>query len=426
MLEDEPLNGFTGFARKGKAQFQYSRAAEQAAQEARTEFGEEFLSSIPATDRRWAWVEISLDAIRHNTIQAKQRLRAGVRLMAVVKADAYGHGAVECAKTALSSGADNVGVATVDEAVQLRDAGVTVPILVLSEPPEEAVPLLLAKRITPTVFSPEFALAYGELADLHGMKAPFHLAVNTGMNRIGVRAEDVIEFERQVNFHRALVHEGTFTHFATADSGDTIDFNMQVRRFVDALGALQAAGIDPGIVHAANSAALFRFPDVHFNMARLGIALYGYHPCEQTRGAVDLRPAMAVKARITAAKTVPMSEGVSYGLHYRSPGSVKICTVPIGYADGLNRALSGQVDFILNGQYVRQVGTICMDQCMFEVDLRSFGTRERLDPQVGDVVTIVGRDGNAETTITDMARFLRTIDYEVACNFSLRLPRVFV
>ena len=222
-----------------------------------------------------------------------------------------------------------------------------------------------------------------------------------------------------------MVQEGTFTHFATADSTDTIDFNSQVRRFINAISALRTAGIDPGIVHAANSAALFRYPDVQFDMVRLGIAMYGCHPCEQTRGMVDLWPAMEIRARITDVKTVPMSEGVSYGLHYRSPGSVKICTVPLGYADGLNRGLSGKWDFILQGQLVRQVGTICMDQCMFEVDMRSFGSRVRLDPQVGDVVTIVGRDGDRATSLTDMARVIGTIDYEVACNFSRRLPRVY-
>lgn len=424
MLEDEPLNGFTGFARKEKAQFQYSLNAERAAEEAQVEFEDETLAAIAPTDRRWVWMEVSLDAIRHNTQEAKRRLRPGIHLMAVVKADGYGHGAIDCAKTALNSGADYLGVATIDEGIQLRNANITAPILILSEPPETAIPLLLAYRIMPTIYSPEFALMYGEAADRHNMKAPYHLAINTGMNRIGVRAEDVIEFERQVNFHRALVQEGTFTHFATADSADTIDFSLQVRRFIDALGAMQAAGIDPGIVHAANSAALFRFPDVHFNMARLGIAMYGCHPCEQTRGAVDLRPAMSIRTRITAVKTVPMSEGVSYGLHYRSPGSVKICTVPIGYADGLNRALSGRVPFILNGQYVRQVGNICMDQCMFEVDMRSSGSRERLDPQVGDVVTIIGEDGDAVTTLSEMAHALGTIDYEVAVNFAQRMPRL--
>lgn len=425
-MEDEPLNGFTGFARKQNAKFQYSRDIEAGEQAAAIAFEEKSLASIESTQRRWAWVEVSLDAISHNVSEVKRRLAPSTRLMAVVKANGYGHGAVECAKRALSSGAEQLGVATLDEALQLRQAGIQAPILVLSEPPAASAPLLLANSITPAVCTPEFALAYAETADSHNMKAPFHLAVNTGMNRIGVRAEEVVEFEQQINFHRALVQEGTFTHFATADSSDTIDFNSQVRRFVNAISALRTAGIDTGIVHAANSAAILRYPDVHFDMVRMGLAMYGCHPCEQTRRSVDLRPAMEVKARITNVKTVPMSEGVSYGLHYRSPGSVKICTVPLGYADGLNRALSGRWDFILDGQFVHQVGNICMDQCMFEVDMRSFGSRVRLDPQVGDVVTIVGKSGQVATTLTEMANALGTIDYEVACAFGLRMPQVYV
>lgn len=330
------------------------------------------------------------------------------------------------ARAALNSGADYLGVATVDEAVELRKADVRAPILVLAEPPVTAVPLLLGYNIYPAVYTPEFALAYGEMADMHGMKAPFHLAVNTGMNRIGVRAEDVIEFERQVNFHRALEQVGMFTHFATADCPENLDFQIQLKRFKEAVEAVRTAGIDPGIVHAANSAAIFRYPETHFDMARLGISLYGFHPCRETMGKVDLKPAMSVFARITDAKTVPMSEGVSYGLNYRSPGSVKICTVPLGYADGLRRGLSGKTNFIVDGQYCRQVGNICMDQCMFEVDLRTYGTRKRIDPQIGDLVTIVGAQGDAVTTITEMAYELNSIEHEVAIGFSHRLPRVYV
>lgn len=426
MSESEPLNGFTGFSQRAKSQFQYSRSQDELEKRVAVEFDEEHLEKIPETDRRWAWVEIDRSAIRHNAMEAKRHLRPGCKLMAVVKADAYGHGAVVCARAALNSGADYLGVATVDEGIELRKAGMHAPILVLAEPPASAIPLLLGYKIFPAVYSPEFALAYGEMADAHGMKAPFHLAVNTGMNRIGVRAEDVIEFERQVNFHRALEQVGMFTHFATADCAENLDFQIQLKRFREAVEAVRTAGIDPGIVHAANSAAIFRYPETHFDMARLGISLYGFHPCRETIGMADLRPAMNVYARITAVKTVPMSEGVSYGLNYRSPGSVKICTVPLGYADGLRRGLSGKGNFILDGQYCKQVGNICMDQCMFEVDMRTYGTRPRLDPQVGDRVTIIGREGDAVCTISEMAYTLGSIEHEVAIGFAQRMPRLYV
>ena len=424
---DELVNGFTGFARKeALGALRYARDDERERAKSAVSFDPEKLRRIPATDRRWAWVEIDLNAIRHNTNVAKQRIGHDCRLLAVVKADAYGHGAVRVAKTALNSGAEYLGVATVQEAVDLREGLVNAPILILSQPPASAIPLLLGYKIMPSVYSAEFAIQYAEAADSFGLRAPYHLAVNTGMNRIGVRHDEVVAFMRQVSFHRALDLVGTFTHFATADAAETLDFNIQVKRFVEAIDALHAAGIDPGIVHAANSAAIFRYPGVHFDMTRLGISLYGFHSCQQTRTMVDLRPAMSVHARITDTRLVPMSEGVSYGLNYRSPGSVKICTVPIGYADGLRRGLSGQTDFIVEGERVRQVGTICMDQCMFEVDMRTYGTRRRLDPQVGDEVLIVGRQSDSVVTIDDLANRLGTVQHEIAIGFGCsRLPRIY-
>lgn len=389
-------------------------------------FDPEKLRALTGADRRWSWVEIDLSAIRHNAMAVKSRLPRGCRLMAVVKADAYGHGAVRCAKTALNSGAEYLGVATVDEAVQLREALVNAPILILGEPPISSIPLLLAYKIMPAVYTPEFAIQYAEAADSLGLRAPFHLKVNTGMNRIGVRFDEVVSFMHQVGFHRALDLVGTFTHFATADCPEELDFRIQEKRFAEAVGALRAASISPGIVHAANSAAAIRYPEVHFDMVRLGISLYGFHPCMETLGTIDLRPAMSVHARVTDTKVVPMSEGVSYGLHYRSPGSVKICTVPIGYADGLRRGLSGNTDFIVDGKAFRQVGNICMDQCMFEVDLRSYATRRRVDPQIGDEVLVVGASGDAVVTIDEMADKLGTIQHEVAIGFGCsRMPRIY-
>ena len=453
MTSEEIPNGFTGFAsrkpqgfesassamaghagpeegraaggRAPEGSFQYARDHEQ--KDPATLISPERLQEIPATSRRWAWSEIDLSAIRHNAMTVKQHVGPGVRLMAVVKADGYGHGAVRCAKTALNSGADYLGVATVQEAIELREAQIGAPILVLSEPPMEAIPLLLGYKVMPSVYTTEFAIAYGEAADSIGMRAPYHLAVNTGMNRIGVRYDEVVEFMSAVNFHRALDLVGVFTHFATADCEENLDFQLQAKRFIDAVNALRTAGIDPGIVHAANSAAAIRYPAVHFDMVRLGIGLYGFHPCAQTRSMIELKPAMSVHARITDTRTVATGEGVSYGLNYRSPGSVKICTIPIGYGDGLSRALSGRCDVILDGQRCRQVGNICMDQCMFEVDLRTYGTRPRLDPQIGDEVLLVGRQGDAAITIDELASTLGTIQHEVSIGFGCsRMPRLYV
>ena len=404
------------FSSGAEGAFQYARDHARPDGEP-AQFDPDKLRLIPDVDRRWSWTEIDLNAIRHNTSAVKQRIDNGVRLMAVVKADGYGHGAVQCAKTALNSGAEYLGVATVDEAIALREAYVNAPILILGEPPATAIPLLLAYKIMPAVYTAEFAIRYAEAADAFGVSAPFHLKVNTGMNRIGVRWDEVVEFARQISFHRALDMMGTFTHFATADCPGTIDFERQVKRFYEAVNALRAAGINPGIVHAANSAAAIRYPEVQLDMVRLGISLYGFYPCPEAYPMIDLKPAMSVKARITDVKTLPVGEGVSYGLNYRSPGAVKICTMPIGYADGFRRGLSGRTDVLLAGRRFHQVGNICMDQSMFEVNLRQ---RNDLDPQIGDTVTIVGEQGEASVTIDQMAETLGTIQHEVAIGFGLR------
>ena len=424
-MADEMLNGFTGFSNKASGNFQYTRDAREQAEP--LEFDPADVASLGELDKRWAWCEVSLGAVQHNALEARRFMAPGCQLMAVVKADAYGHGAIECAKAAIRGGATWLGVATVDEAVQLRDAGFNEPILVLAEPPMATIPILLSRKIVPAVYSTEFALLYGETADQHNMVAPYHLALNTGMNRIGVRAEDAMEFLSQVNFHRGLELTGVMTHFATADMPDSLEVQMQLRRFNEALAAIRTAGIDPGIVHAANSAAIFRYPQAHFDMVRLGISLYGYHPCPETIGIAQLQPALRVKARITQVKTVPVSEGVSYGLHYRSPGSVKICTIPVGYADGFDRALSGNTDVLVGGYRCHQVGNICMDQSMFEVDLRDHGAARRfIDPQVGDEVLLVGTMGEESITIDELANKLQTIPHEVTIGFSHRMKRIYV
>ena len=402
------------------------RAGEQPAEPLRREipYDLEALDALSEESQRWAWLEIDLSAIRHNVATTRRYLDSRTRLMAVVKADAYGHGAVQASKAMLGAGADRLAVSTVPEGVELRKAGITAPIAVLDQPPITSIPLLLGYSITPAVSEPDFAIAYGEEADRHGMAAPYHLAVNTGLNREGVSFEDAAEFLHQVSFHRALELEGTFTHFATAESPETLDFQVQARRFLEALESIQAAGFDPGIVHAANSAATFRFPDVHFGMVRCGIALYGVHPCEATRNRLDLRPAMSVHARVSDARLVRVSEGISLGYHYRSPGSVKVCTLPIGYADGLSRILSGNIDVIMNGRYYRQVGVICMDQCMFEIDLRNRKDLS-LDAQIGDRVIIMGEQGAAAITVEELAEKAHTVPYEILTGFSRRLRRVY-
>ncbi|OUP06912.1 alanine racemase [Collinsella sp. An2] len=373
---------------------------------------------------RWAWVEIDRGALRRNTRAFKSLLKPGQKLCCVVKADAYGHGAVECAKVMQSTGADMFAVATVDEGVRLRDGGITAPILILSEPPLDAIPLLLEHRIMPSIYTSDFALAYGECAVQMGTVGKYHLAIETGMNRIGVHYTQVLDFRRSIDFHRGIACDGVFTHFATADDIDGWDYKLQRRRFDEAVAALRDAGMECGIVHCDNTPASILDPSSHNDMIRAGIGLYGLQPCDATRPLMDLEPVMSVKARVTRTTRPAMGEGVGYGFTYRVPRTaVQICTLPLGYADGLSRTLSNRMDVLYRGERIRQVGNICMDQCM--VAIQQTPIHQIREAEYGDEMVIIGRDGDEQITMDEMAKLRGTINYEVACGFGMRLEKVY-
>lgn len=376
-------------------------------------------------ETRWAWVEVDQAALRRNVRAFKQLLRPRQKMCCVVKADAYGHGAAACAQVMVRAGADMFAVATVEEGVHLRQAGITLPILVLSEPPVTAINALLQFQLMPSVYTVEFALALGESAVAHGMVAKYHMAIETGMNRIGVRSTDVVEFRRSIDFHRGLVCDGVFTHFATADDPDGWDFQLQVKRFEEAVAAMRDAGFDCGTVHCNNTPATVLSPATGCDMVRVGIGLYGLQACERTRACMTLEPVMSVRARITRTIRPAMGEGVGYGFTYRVPrAAVQICTIPVGYADGLSRTLSNRMEVLLRGMRLPQVGNICMDQCMFALTQTS--RHPVPEAEDGEVVTIIGRDGDAEITLDEMAKLRGTINYEVACGFGMRLEKVYV
>jgi len=367
-------------------------------------------------DRRWAWAEIDLGAVAHNVTALKSLTPAGTLFMAVVKADGYGHGAPEVAQAAVEAGADRLGVATVDEGIRLRKAGITAPMHVLSEPPAASVPALLRYGLRPALFSPEFAAALSRAAVSTGSEVPYHLKINTGMNRIGVEWADAASFAVTLRGLPGITLEGVFTHFATADVPGDWDFERQMERFARVVEELRGSGIDPGIVHAANSPATILHPESHLGMVRCGIAVYGLHPCEATRPAVDLRPAMSVKARVAQVRRVPLGGGVSYGLTWRAASPAVIATLPLGYADGVRRGLSGQMRVLLGGVECRQVGRVCMDQLMVEVPR---GT----EVDVGDEAVLVGSQGVCSLTIDEQAEQLGTVNYEIACGYGSRLAR---
>ncbi len=420
--DDDALTSQESFENSDEEQLNFGREYTEAAR-AIDRMPEEFTT---ATLPRNAWVEIDLSAIEYNLKCAREAIGNNKLLMAVVKADAYGHGAVRVAQRVLQAGADRLAVATVEEGVELREAGIDASILVLSEPPISAIPYVLSYDLVVTVCTVEFALALGEAADAQGKVAPFHLAVDSGMNRIGVFYLDVVEFIQAISFHRGLKYEGTFTHFATADLPSDWDFRIQVDRFEKALSLLKDAGINPGIVHAANSAAIFRYPQVHYDMCRLGVALYGLSPNPDLDVFPELKPALSLKARISFIKEPQMGEGVSYGMTYRVASPVQIATIPIGYADGLRRELSNKIEVLCNGRPCRQVGTICMDQMMIEIPQGHSLYGEEGGAQVGDEVVIIGRQGSYETTAASMAAHLNTVAHEVVCLLALRLPRIYV
>lgn len=389
-------------------------------------FRQKSFGDIKPTDRRWSWLEVDMDAIRHNINQAKAKIGPNCKLLTIVKADAYGHGVLQVAKTSINCGAAYLGVATVDEALELRDAKIDHNILILSQPPASSIPLLVEYNIIPSIYTSEFAIHYAEEADKQHKSAPYHLAINTGMNRVGVRHNEVLDFLNSVKFHRALELIGTFTHFATADSANELDFYKQKSFFDAAIQKMKDNGFDPGIVHAANSASIFRYPDTHYDMVRLGVCMYGYYQSDVLKDLVDLKPAMTVHARITDERILGLGEGVSYGLKYRARSSVKICTIPIGYADGLHRAGAGKISVIYKGKIFPQVGSICMDMCMFEIDMNSSSAQINYNAQIGDEILLVGKDGEASISIEELAKQCDTIPYEIVCSFGRRMPTLYV
>lgn len=386
------------------------------------------MAKAEAPQTRWAWVEIDLAALRRNARAFKALLARGVRLMAVVKADAYGHGAIPCARAMLSAGADQLAVSTVDEGVELREGGIAAPILVLSEPPVESVDVLVEYDLMPAVSTGDFALAFGEAAAAADKIGRYHLAIDTGMTRTGVSWGEVCELRSFFDFHRGLECAGTFTHFATADVVSDWDFTLQLKRFDEAVGALREAGFDPGLVHCDNTPGTILHPECHYDMVRVGIGLYGLHPAHTTVPRIDLDPVMSVRAKVTRVVWPEVGDGVSYGMDYRVPRrNIQIATIPIGYADGLSRTLSGNTSVLVRGMRCRQVGNICMDQCMLAVDVNSARAYRPVSGiEVGDVVTIMGSDGADTITADEIAAQRGTINYEVVCDFGLRLEKIYV
>lgn len=370
------------------------------------------------TDMRWAWAEIDLSALDHNVRTFKKLLSPSTRLMAVVKADGYGHGAAEIALGALVAGADRFGVATTAEALELRAAGISAPIQLLSEPPVTTIDTLLKADIIPAVTNEFFLSAYAERAVVLGKEALVNIKVNTGMNRIGFTPAEVPRIYALVSSMANIRIEGIFTHLATADVAGDWDAVAQAELFARTIEQLRTAGFDAGIVHCANTAATVLMPETHYDMVRVGIGLYGLHPSKATYGKIDLAPVMSVKARASKVKPISLGEGVSYGLTWHAFEPCEIATLPLGYADGIPRRASNELDVLFRGTRLRQVGRVCMDQLMVEIP-------QNITAHEGDEFVLVGEQEGERILLDEVAEKAQTINYEIACALGLRLERIY-
>ena len=382
-------------------------------------------------DSPLVWAEVDLKAIAHNVSELRRITHPNARLMAVVKANGYGHGAIEVARTALKSGAEVLGVARIKEGIELRKAGFDVPILIFGYTPPDVAKQLVKFDLTQTVYSYRTAEGLSKVATATGKKIKVHLKVDTGMGRLGIlappdcstvqgesAANDMLREVESIVRLAGIEVEGIYTHFATADSSEKSYAKKQLEIFTEVLEKLRFAGLEFPIRHAANSAALLDMPESHLDMVRPGISIYGLYPSnEVNKSRVVLKPAMTLKARIIHVKKVPAGFKVSYGITYETTKPTTIATVPVGYADGLNRLLSSQGHMLVCGRRAPIAGRVCMDLTMLDVDNI---------PQVNieDEVVIFGRQGDASITVDEIASTLNTINYEIVTTVTARVPRV--
>ncbi len=375
------------------------------------------------------WASIDLDAIGQNITALKQMIAPETAFMAVVKADAYGHGAVRVAKKTLKSGADCLGVARLSEARPLREAGITAPILIFGFTFPQEAGELKALDLTTTVYNLGMARALSRAAVKNGARIKAHLKVDTGMGRLGLlpgplqvhpekrgkAVQEVVEILKLPG----LQMEGIYTHFAAADSRDKSHARHQIKNFTRFMERLEQEGMVFPLRHAANSAGLIDLPEAHFDMVRAGIAIYGLYPSlEMDRSKITLKPAMTLKSLVTSVKRVPKGFTVSYGMTYKTPGETLIASVPVGYADGYSRLFSSKGKMLIRGQRVPIAGRVCMDQTLLDA-----GHIKKIEP--GDQVVIMGSQDEETISADELAGLTGTINYEVVSTLMPRVARIY-
>ena len=368
--------------------------------------------------------EIDLTAFRHNLQNLRKYLDPQTRIMAIVKADAYGHGAVSCARIAVESGAANyLGAGVIEEGIELRENGLNAPILILGSIfPDEAEDLVRHNLATILCTQP-LAQALSKEAEKQDKTVSVHIKVDTGMNRLGISPENLPALLDQVRNLKNLKIEAVSTHFSSADDEDLSVTQAQLEKFQTALTILQKEGVHTPIVHCANTSALFKFPESHFNMVRPGLILYGVLPSPSLRPVIDqgensFQPVMQWKSQIILLKPIAKNQPVSYSGSFTTQRDSLIATLPIGYADGLHRMLSNKMDVLIRGRRAPQVGNICMDMILIDVT-------DIPDVQAGDEVVIFGRQGDEMISVEELAVKGKTIPYEILCSVSKRVPRIY-
>ena len=359
---------------------------------------------------RDSWVEINIENVSHNMRAIRKNTPQGVKLLAVVKADAYGHGSVMLAPTLLASGADMLGVASIDEGVDLRQAKINCEILVLGAVPVWAVETAVKADLTISIFSKEHLEACKKAYERTGMKPKVHIKLDTGMNRIGISVEDAVEFINKVKSADYLELGGIFTHLANAEIREKTQ--VQIDRWNKVISQIDTDGL---ILHILNTAGAMCYDVPNSNMRRAGIGIYGLYPDlpDERIKKPELKPVMSLKARIVNIHEAKDGEGVSYGHTFTACGARKIATIPLGYADGVPRSLSNKICGVLNDKEVPQIGNITMDQMMFDIT--------GVDANLGDVITLLDENHS----IDKWAQILGTINYELTCRLKVRLPRVY-
>lgn len=377
-------------------------------------------AQTPSRPSSHSWVEVDLAAVRHNVRSIKGFLGPQRHLWAVVKANAYGHGAVETAAAALDAGADGVAVSCLNEAAELRvDAGIRAPLLVLAPGEPRAASWLVRLDIVQTACYRPMLEALSKAAQRLEKPATVHLKVDTGMGRLGVSPEHVTEFAQSLEHFPGVHLGGVFSHLATAESEDPSYAQLQFERFSTALRRLNAAGIAPGMRHLANSAATLRFPEMLFDSVRAGLLLYGISPDENEPTPLDLRPAMVWKTRVSFLHRVPAGWSVSYGRTYVAERETVVGVLPLGYADGYPRHASNHSRVILRGTKCPVIGAVCMDHLMIDAT-------DVPDAAIDDEVILLGRQGNSAITANQLAQWAATVVHEVPTAIGRRVKRVYL